>query len=287
MKTKTIRKTKVITMLILALISIASCSSDDDNTNVERNEPQQESIDLGTHNLETYSQINNSEYLVVFESGLGNGHSVWFENNILTEIGDLSDVLLYDRAGYENSDSGPGPRNIERLSSELEAVIDLYSNERKVILVSHSLGGIIARDYVIKNPNKVASLLFIDSSHESYNNLTQEYEDYGYDLYVESYGENHGVSMEIREFIEDIQYASTLPSLPNVPVTVLTSMNIEANVESDEINGASREIAFAAQAELGEGISDFTHIGDDTSGHYIMLENPNLVIDQIKILLSK
>ncbi|MDO5980991.1 alpha/beta fold hydrolase [Flavivirga spongiicola] len=283
---KTIKRIKVAIALILIPLGFISCGEDDIVTNLLK-DPQQIRVELGTHKLETYSQINNTEYLVVFESGLGDGHSVWFEKNILEEIGDLSDVLLYDRAGYENSEVGPGPRDIERLSSELETVVNLFSNGRKVILVCHSIGGLIARDFAIKNPDKMASILFIDPSHESYNNPTQEIEDWGYDLFANAYGENHGAPMEYRELIEDIAYAYTLPDLPNIPVTVLTSMNVEANADNDEINNASRAIAFAAQGELGEGIADFTHVGVESSGHYVMREEPNLVIEHIKILLSK
>lgn len=282
-------KSKMNTLMIVmaSLLLITSCNVNDDVIANRLNDPQQIQVELRTHKLETYNQINNTEYLVVFESGLGDGHSVWFEKNILDEIGDLSDVLLYDRAGYENSESGPGPRDIEKLSSELETVVNLFSNGRKVILVCHSIGGLIARDYAIKNPNKIASILFIDSAHESYNNPSQEIENYLYDLFEDAYGESHGATMEVRELIEDIEYASTIADLPNIPITVLTSMNIEANAESDEVNGASREIAFAAQGELGEGITDFTQIGVESSGHYIMREEPSLVIEHIKILLSK
>lgn len=277
-----------IRVLMIGLLSISvmlSCEKEDDSLN---NQAKQEPIDLGTHTLETYSEINETEYLIVFESGLGNGHSVWFQNNILDEIGELSDVLLYDRAGYENSEVGPGPRSIERLSFELESVINQYINGRKVILVGHSLGGLVIRDYTIKNPNKVASILFIDPSHESYNNPGQDGEDFLYDLMVELHGVNHGASMEMRQLIEDIEYISTRPNLPNIPITVLTSMKEDqSNLEADQINSATRQDWFNAHEELGEGITDFRHLSTDLAGHYIMLEQPNLVIDELKLLLNK
>jgi pimeloyl-ACP methyl ester carboxylesterase len=55
---------------------------------------------------------------------------------------------------------------INKLRSELEIVIDLFSNGTKVILIGHSLGGMIIRDFAIKTPSKIAALRFVDASHE-------------------------------------------------------------------------------------------------------------------------
>jgi hypothetical protein len=43
-------------------------------------------VDLGSHKLQAFTFINNSDYLVVFESGLGNSHKVWQNQGILKKI---------------------------------------------------------------------------------------------------------------------------------------------------------------------------------------------------------
>lgn len=274
---------KQFSILLIGLF-VVSCEKDDSLTKGIN----QQSIELGTHQLATYSQINNTKYLVVFESGLGNGHSVWFDSHIVDEIQDKTDVLLYDRAGYENSELGPGPRHIERLSFEFEQVVEPYLKNRKLIIVCHSLGGLIARDYTLNHPEHVAGLVFVDPTHESYNNPGQEGEDILYNVLVESFGTEHGAPMEMREILEDIEYAKTLPDLPNIPVRVLTSMMLDPNnILADEINGGSRESWYNAHKELGEGISDFIHIKTEKSGHYIMNTEPELIINQIDDLLMK
>jgi pimeloyl-ACP methyl ester carboxylesterase len=241
-----------------------------------------------THKLETYSIANNSKYLLVFESGCGDGHSVWCEKNIISEISKHSDVLLYDRAGYEKSEKGPAPRNIGRLEIELDSVINHYLNNRKVILVGHSLGGLVVRDFAIKNPDKTAAILFVDPTHELYNTPNQSVEDTLYNTFKRAYGANFGGAMEVRELIEDLEYTSTLPNLPDVPVVVLTSMKQDFNNNySDSIYRASRQVWFNAHEQLGNGVTDFTHISTTNSGHYIMRDEPNLVIDNIESLISK
>jgi len=246
------------------------------------------SVDLSSHKLAAFSVNKVTKYLVVFESGLGDDHSVWIKKNIISEISAISDVLLYDRAGIGKSEIGPGPRNIERLSDELGSVINKFSNGRKVILVGHSLGGLIIRDYAIKNPEKTAAILFVDPAHEFYNHFSQPDEDTICNSIKRVFGPNYGGVSEASELIEDIQYSSSLPDLPDVPVIVLTSMKQNAdNIAADKMNGSSRQGHYDAHEQLKNGVTDFTHIVTTNSGHYIMYEEPGLVIDNIKLLISK
>ncbi|MCF0065534.1 alpha/beta hydrolase [Dyadobacter chenwenxiniae] len=226
--------------------------------------------------------MTNTKYLVVFESGLGNDHTVWTEKAIASQINSNSDVLMYDRAGYGKSENGPTPRNIERLRTELESVINTFSNGRKVILIGHSLGGLIIRDYAIKNPLKTAALLFVDPTHEFYSHPSQADEDLLYENAKNAGGANSGVAFEAREFIEDLQYVSKSSSLPNVPVIVLTSMQVDATHPLSD-----KQILYNAHELLGKNVTDFSHIATTKSGHAIMIEEPTLVIDNFNLLISK
>lgn len=260
------------------LMLFASCSKDD----VQEIKFIESKVTFPTHNLSAYSILKNSNYLVVFESGLGDSHSVWNEKNIPLKIHTKVDVVTYDRAGYENSEVGPSPRNIDRLRSELENVVNQFSNGRKVILIGHSLGGMIIRDYAIKNPTKIAGLMFIDPSHEHYNQPTQSDEDLIFNFFNSDYGATFGGTLEARELIEDSQYTSSLPNLPNIPVVVISSMKLDA-----EHSASDRQLWFDAHEMLKNGVTDFTHITTINSGHYIMNDEPNLVITNFNLLLSK
>lgn len=265
--------------ILLGTLLILSCNKVDF---------KETTIDLSSHKLATYSVIRNTKYLAVFESGLGDDHSVWIKKNIISEISPITDVLLYDRAGMGKSETGPDPRNIARLQTELDSAINKFSNGRKVILIGHSLGGLIIRDYAIKNPEKIAAILFVDPAHEFYNHFSQPNEDTIYNSIKRVFGPDYGGVSEAKELIEDIQYSSTLPDLPDVPVIVLTSMKQNAdNVAADKMNGSSRQGHYNAHELLKNGVTDFTHISTTNSGHYIMYEEPGLVIDNIRLLISK
>ncbi|WP_291145478.1 alpha/beta fold hydrolase [Flavobacterium sp. UBA7680] len=270
----------ILLKISLSLFFIfVSCDKDSDNNTETLKETK---VDLGTHKLMTYSIIHNSKYLVVLESGLGDGHSVWDEKKIPIKLNEKLDVVTYDRAGYEKSEKDSKPRNINQLRSELETVINNFSNGRKVILIGHSLGGMIIRDYAVKNPSKVAGLLFIDPSHEYYNQLSQEEEDMLYNLCKTTLGADSGAAREARELIEDSEYMATLPHLPNIPVIVISSLKVDASTSESD-----KQKWFKAHELLKDGVSDFTHITTTKSGHYIMNDEPNLVIDNFNLLLSK
>ena len=239
-------------------------------------------IDLTTHKLTAYSYIKNSKYLVLFETGLGDAAVIWTEKNIHTQIAPLADVVMYDRAGYGKSAKGPAPRDINKLRTELETLVTKFANGRKIILIAHSLGGMIIRDYAIKNAAKVAALFFVEPSHELYNRPTQAEEDFIYNTFNTAYGADFGGTMEARQLIEDSQYMESLPNLPNVPVIVLTSMKTDA-----QHTAADRQNWFAAHEALKNGVTDFTHLTTTNSFHYIQREQPALVVDNIKLLLSK
>ncbi|MBE9463719.1 alpha/beta fold hydrolase [Dyadobacter subterraneus] len=269
---------KIATMALASLLLISSCKDNNDATPTFT----ETKVSLTTHKLATFSAIKNKKYLVVFESGLGDDHTIWNNKAVASQVKSNHDVLMYDRAVYGQSENGPTPRNIDRLRSELESVVDKFSNGRKVILIGHSLGGMIIRDYAVKNPLKTAALLFVDPSHEFYNHPAQAEEDMLYDASKNANGANFGGTLEAREFIEDLHYISALPSLPNVPVIVLTSMRTDATHSSSVM-----QTWYEAHELLKTGVTDFTHVATTNSGHYIMVDEPTLVIDNLKLLISK
>ncbi|MCD0470763.1 alpha/beta fold hydrolase [Flavobacterium sp. JAS] len=278
-----IRLLCLLTFIIYTL-SFVSCSDDDKKVSPEYPGTV---IDLGTHKLMSYIVSKKSKYLVVFESGHGNDHTSWYSTGKSSEILSISefldsDVLLYDRAGYGKSESNTEPRNISKLTSELEKVIDKFANNRKVLLVGHSLGGLIIRDFAIKNPKKVASLVFVDASHEKYNHFSQSQIDSFYNTYKADYGENSGIALESLQLIEDFKYMEGFPNLPDVPVIAITSVKIDAEHDS-----ADRQLWYDSKESLKTEVKDFTHIKTIKSGHFIQLDEPKLVLDNIRLLLSK
>ncbi|GAB2836461.1 alpha/beta hydrolase [Actinocorallia aurea] len=76
-------------------------------------------------------------------------------------------LWLYDRAGLGWSGPARGAvRSVEVLGDELVALLDAAAVAEPVVLIGHSMGGIIARDVAVRYRDRVAGLLLVDSSHE-------------------------------------------------------------------------------------------------------------------------
>jgi len=273
---KTQRMNKLIPFLAI-FFCLISCNKDQPHPVSFR----ESFVQLDTHELATYSAGSNSKYLVVFESGLGNDHTVWQMKKVAEYISSKMDVVMYDRAGYGKSTIDTSARAINRLRIELEAVVNQHAHGRKVILVGHSLGGMVISDFAIKNPGIVAALLLVDPSHETVLQFTQEEEDALYNTMYNSSGPNFGGTKEVRQLIEDADYMATLPNLPDVPVIVLTGM------KSDPGSTGNTQDLYNAHELLASGVTDFTHLADPYSGHFIMIDNPVLVTKNLELLISK
>jgi predicted alpha/beta hydrolase family esterase len=243
-------------------------------------------VQIGTNKLSSYFSTNAAQqnFLIVFESGLGSGHSIWQQKGLLEQASNLGDVLLYDRAGYEHSvlSTNTPARNIENMRKDLEELINTYAAGRKVVLVGHSLGGFVIRDYAIKNPQKVAAILFVDTSHEDFLSLTQEQEDAMVSDFTNKVGTMNGATQEAKMLIEDIAYMKTLPNLPNIPICAITGLKGEIPFDA-----TAKQALFDKHQKLRKGVTDFTHIASTASGHYIMKDDPQLIVHGLQLLMSK
>ena len=73
-------------------------------------------------------------------------------------------VCSYDRAGLGYSDPVQ-TRDVHAVLGDLGAVIADTANGVPVILVGHSIGGLLVNMYAHQHPAEVAGLVLIDSSH--------------------------------------------------------------------------------------------------------------------------
>lgn len=106
------------------------------------------------------------EFIVVFESGLGAAHTFW--GLVQPAVATQAQTVVYCRAGYGRSDVDSELRTVERMASDLGAVIDAVTAPRpqaKVILVGHSVGAAIIEAYAAQDTSaRIAGLVFVDGA---------------------------------------------------------------------------------------------------------------------------
>ncbi|HEY5851115.1 MAG TPA: alpha/beta hydrolase [Lysobacter sp.] len=97
---------------------------------------------------------------VVLEAGGNADSSTWFRVQSL--LSDTVRVCSYDRAGYGFSDLGPVPRSLQADVDDLHALLKAAKLKAPLVLVGHSLGSNIVRQYAQQHLADVTGLVLVD-----------------------------------------------------------------------------------------------------------------------------
>jgi pimeloyl-ACP methyl ester carboxylesterase len=79
------------------------------------------------------------------------------------EVAKFARVCVYDRAGDAWSDPVPGQPTAAIFLEELDQVARHLSPRGPLVLVGHSIGGVLARAYYAWHPDRVAAMVLIDT----------------------------------------------------------------------------------------------------------------------------
>lgn len=105
--------------------------------------------------------------LIVLEAGLGVSGLYW--GPVHERLAGGATVVAYERAGYGGSDLDDQPRDVARLATDLDAVIDAFPHQR-LVLVGHSWGGPIVRVVAtrrLEDGQPVDGAVLVDQSDEN------------------------------------------------------------------------------------------------------------------------
>lgn len=246
-----------------------------------------------TERVESTITVNNQELItftegtgcntIILESGYGEGAASWYNQSIdfYGALIQRAQVITYNRAGYRPSTLNNDPRTLDNHASDLLGVINELAINDKVILIGHSYGGPIIRNFAIKYPDKVKGLVFIDVTHEDLEenqNYTQADEDQLVATSnLGSFFIGPGLTAEAELWLDNLEFARTLPNLPDVPVVATT-----AGTPAPESVG----IDTVAHRSLGDGVTNFTYQFFETSGHFIHRDFPNEIVNLVLPLLG-
>lgn len=71
--------------------------------------------------------------------------------------------LAYDRAGLGHSDPGPEPRDGRAINDDLEALLDKLGEGGPILLLGHSMGGLMVRLFALERTRPVVGLVLVDA----------------------------------------------------------------------------------------------------------------------------
>ena len=264
---------------------------------------------VGNHRLHL-NCIGNGSPTVVFDSGLGGSSLDWVL--VQPQVAFFARACTYDRAGYGWSDAGPLPRDSAHISRELETLLGNASVPAPYLLVGHSFGGLNIRLFSHNNPQQVAGLVLVDSSHEDQFWRFEEAgvgpsEPRNYSFVVKTeiqlpaalpeeivpIAKSFAVTRssmaafrsELRHLRRSAKQLRNASALPDVPVVVISHRIDESTASAVEAKRA--EIWMDMQSDLARSAIQGKHVIAATGDHYIHLSQPQLVVDSIRGVIER
>jgi len=280
-------------------------------------------VDVGGYRLHLHC-VGEGSPTIVLEAGMSGWSTDWIL--VQPEIGKITRVCAYDRAGYGWSESGPQPRDSRQVASELHTLLKEAGIDGNIILVGHSLGGLFAQYYARTYPEQIAGIILVDSVHYEQSlrmeeGVRQKYEgglraltltsrllapiglmrlaDQAETILADKLPAEYremvrALGLQTKAYLSlDAEMASFEQSqiqvqesdpLPTIPLAVISSTTL--NGFPPGFSGEyMREFWSELQADLAQSATLPQVIAED-SGHYIHIDQPELVIQTVAQMLE-
>src|SRR5580692_6735385 len=119
-------------------------------------------VDVGGWKLHLYctGEMRPAQPTVILESGAGDFSVEW--SLVQPKIAAFARVCSYDRAGDGWSDLGPHPRTFHQVAYELHTLLDKAGIKPPFVLVGHSYGGWLVRQYQAIYPSEVVGMVLVE-----------------------------------------------------------------------------------------------------------------------------
>jgi pimeloyl-ACP methyl ester carboxylesterase len=285
--------------------------------------PPGERIDMGGYALHLNCMGEAlSAPTILLEAGNADFSVHW--SKVQSEIAAFARVCAYDRAGLGWSDRGTEPRTVAAMTADLATLLERAGVDGPLIIVGHSFGAILARNYAATRPDRVTGLVLLDPAHErqlespamrdavaagvaqfealaplaSYGLLAMlpgtiperglpadAHGDYAAILATTGY---FTVAAEETAMLAANLEAAPMGGLGDLPMTVISRgrADVPAGTPATEI--AELETQWRALQDETARLSTTSRlIIAEGSGHYVQLERPDLVVAAVREMAGK
>jgi pimeloyl-ACP methyl ester carboxylesterase len=120
-------------------------------------------VDLGGYRLHVHC-TGHGLPTVVIENGFDEVSTDWVA--VQSQVSRITRICSYDRAGYAWSDPGPRPRSFAQINLELREALRRLKESPPWVLVGHSFGGAVARQFALRYPREVVGMVLAESVEE-------------------------------------------------------------------------------------------------------------------------
>jgi pimeloyl-ACP methyl ester carboxylesterase len=241
---------------------------------------------------------------VILESGLRTRGDNWNRADLLShggapvlqEVAKFARVCTYDRPGttlnpgeVSRSDPAPMPRTALNVVRDLHALLRAARVPGPYVLVGHSMGGLFIRLYSAMYPEEVSGLVLVDALAEQIKPLFKPSD------WTTFVGLNSGPLPGFENYKEletidfDMSFLQTEREMGNGPtekipaVILVRGLRVELPVSAPPQFSSVLEPAWRKSEDLlAAAVPHLQYVVARKSGHYIQLDEPDLVVKAIR-----
>jgi len=268
-------KNRTTFLIIVTLAPAFSCDKPSNDHYIEIQGKKQHVLTLGSGNP-----------VVVFLAG--GGCALTDFDSVQRSISKITKTFSYDKPGLGKSELINSARTLDNVANELKELLDKEGIiNSPMIFVGHSMGGDVARYFLHRYPNNIVGLVLIDPGNEFlFEELWKtktEKEKLAEDslLAIELKAEPIGFQMEIKCYPKHDSLLKTFNIKTHIPITLLESNNVDSSSEG------LIEIQKRLYRNFQQKVPQMKIISTEKSGHFIQLDEPNLVIEAIKSMIRE
>lgn len=271
-----------------------------------------------------FNKKGNGGPTVVFQSGLGGDYKIWEE--IQDSLANYTTTLSYDRAGLLWSGPSNETRTLESITEELEELLGKTGCSKPYILIGHSLAGLTLRPFVLGHKEEVKSVVFVDVAHPlQVKKSSEELKKYlvvppqwlltflvetgivrtyfSFKPFIAELPTDHWMNQHIKDYFyrfyktmlqeakdDDLMFEQSeqITSFGEIPLTVITGAypNGAGFLNNPAVEKEYLDLHSNNQLDLLKLSTNSKQLIAKNSGHYVPLQDPELVIEAIKVYLK-
>lgn len=107
-----------------------------------------------------YRLTGTGKITVAIETALGAPSAEWWQ--LQDQLAPFARILTFDRPGYGWSDPSTQPRTSEQAAHELRLLLDALDLQVPIILIGHSLGGLVVNHFARLYSDRIRAAILLD-----------------------------------------------------------------------------------------------------------------------------
>jgi len=233
-----------------------------------------------------YEVTGKGKHIVLLEAGGGASMSDW--DPVYKRIAEHATVIRYSRVGNGNSTAIKRHFTSGDYADYASELLVKLNVSQPVILVAHSYGGSVARDFAAAYPNQIKALLMLDPSSEHDVDIMRSIDlERGNREIAQVKLDDMATGMS-NQYL-DFWSKRPLPDYPKIkdmPVTVIASVRKIKNPPNLFFTDKGREMWGKLWQHWASEFPQGKSVLTEKSGHFIQSDEPELVVSELMKLIQ-